>query len=48
MNETPSRYRLVIVGLLLGVALAVAVAMSDCGTSIQRRAGGDAVAAAGE
>lgn len=47
-NEPPPRYRMVIIGLVLGVAIAVAVAAGDCGGSIQRRAGGEAVAAAGD
>lgn len=45
-NQPPSRYRLVIIGLALGVAFAVAVAVQDCGGSIQRRAGDGAVAVA--
>lgn len=44
MTPAP-RYRLVVIGLVLGVALAIAVALQDCGGSVQRRASGDVAAA---
>ena len=47
-NRPPSRYRLVLVGLVLGVAIALAVAVSDCGGSVARRAANDVAAVAGE
>ena len=47
MEQRPPRYRLVIVGLVLGVVVALAATIGDCGNDIQRRAGGEAVAATG-
>jgi len=44
--EQQPRYRMVVVGLVLGVAVAIAASIGDCGSNIQRRAGGDAVAVA--
>lgn len=49
MEEPPQqspRYRLVVIGLVLGVAVAIAATIGDCGNTIQRRAGGEVVAAA--
>ena len=42
--NAPPRYRLVIVGLVIGVAVAIAATVGDCGNNIQRRAAGGTVA----
>ena len=44
--QPPQRYRMVVIGLVLGVAVAIAATIGDCGNNIQRRAGGAVTAAA--